>query len=151
MLFPDVSPAEIFERQGRKGRPAKAAKASAALAAREALGLENASRVLFLDVETTGLSWFYDEITLVGWARDGVYRVYVAGQDPSDLLADLSEAGTLVTFNGTLFDLKFLKKTFGEIPFRRFISISGTCQRGPDCRAGKSRLRLSSVLPPVKA
>ncbi|UPK27023.1 ribonuclease H-like domain-containing protein [Bradyrhizobium sp. 195] len=116
MLFPDVSPAEIFERQGRKGRPAKAAKASAALAAREALGLENASRVLFLDVETTGLSWFYDEITLVGWARDGVYRVYVAGQDPSDLLADLSEAGTLVTFNGTLFDLKFLKKTFGEIP-----------------------------------
>ncbi|WP_158537561.1 DUF429 domain-containing protein [Bradyrhizobium sp. MOS003] len=116
MLFPDVLPAETLDRQGRKGRPAKAAKASAALAAREALGLENASRVLFLDVETTGLSWFYDEITLVGWARDGVYRVYVAGQDPSDLLADLSQAGTLVTFNGTLFDLKFLKKTFGEIP-----------------------------------
>lgn len=115
MLFPDVLPAEKFDRQTRKVRPAKAAKTAAALAARESLGLEDARRVLFLDVETTGLSWFYDEITLIGWARDGVYRVHVAGQDPSDLLADLSQARTLVTFNGTLFDLKFLRKTFGEI------------------------------------
>lgn len=115
MLFPDVLPAEGLNRQDRKGRSAKAAKASAAPAARATLALEDASRVLFLDVETTGLSWFYDEITLVGWARDGVYRVYVAGQDPSDLLIDLSEARTLVTFNGTLFDLKFLKRAFGDI------------------------------------
>jgi uncharacterized protein YprB with RNaseH-like and TPR domain len=62
-----------------------------------------------------GISWFYDELTLVGWARDGAYQVHVAGEDPADLLDALADARTLVTFNGTLFDLKFLKKTFGEI------------------------------------
>jgi uncharacterized protein YprB with RNaseH-like and TPR domain len=39
--------------------------------------LRDASRVLFLDVETTGLSRYYDELTLVGWLSDGVYRVHV--------------------------------------------------------------------------
>ena len=78
-------------------------------------GLKTSRSVVFLDVETTGLSWFYDELTLVGWARDGVYQVHVAGENPADLLNALAGARTLVTFNGTLFDLKFLKKTFGEI------------------------------------
>jgi uncharacterized protein YprB with RNaseH-like and TPR domain len=43
-------------------------------------------QVVFLDVETTGLSWYYDELTLVGWARDGTYRTYINGDDPSELL-----------------------------------------------------------------
>jgi predicted nuclease with RNAse H fold/dephospho-CoA kinase len=87
----------------------------AALEPRLSAGLEDPRSVVFLDVETTGLSWFYDELTLVGWARDGAYRVHVAGEDPVDLLGALASARALVTFNGTLFDLKFLKKTFGEI------------------------------------
>jgi uncharacterized protein YprB with RNaseH-like and TPR domain len=77
--------------------------------------LADSSKVVFLDVETTGLSWFYDELTLVGWARDGAYRTHIAGEDPIALFGALSDAHALVTFNGTLFDLKFLKKTFGEI------------------------------------
>ena len=32
---------------------------------------ERPDRVLFLDIETTGLSHFYDEITIVGWALNG--------------------------------------------------------------------------------
>jgi predicted nuclease with RNAse H fold/dephospho-CoA kinase len=71
--------------------------------------------VLFLDVETTGLSWFYDEITIVGWALGGEYKALVSGEDPAPLVRDLSSAKVLVTFNGTLFDLRFLRKTFGEI------------------------------------
>lgn len=72
--------------------------------------------VLFLDVETTGLSRHYDEITLVGWLSDGVYRVYVAGDDPHPLLTSLRQASALVTFNGTLFDLAFLAKAFPGLP-----------------------------------
>jgi predicted nuclease with RNAse H fold/dephospho-CoA kinase len=74
--------------------------------------LEDPHRVLFLDVETTGLSRYYDDITLVGWLLDGVYRVYVAGDDPGLLLSSLRDASALVTFNGTLFDLGFLEKAF---------------------------------------
>ncbi|MGE4063736.1 MAG: ribonuclease H-like domain-containing protein [Rhodospirillaceae bacterium] len=70
------------------------------------------ARVVFLDVETTGLSHHYDEVTLVGWVVDDVYRVFIPGDDPTLLLSALRDATTLVTFNGTLFDLKFLLKTF---------------------------------------
>ncbi|QWG13407.1 ribonuclease H-like domain-containing protein [Bradyrhizobium sediminis] len=77
--------------------------------------LADPSRVIFLDVETTGLSWFYDELTLVGWACNGAYKVCLRGDDPQPLIRALSSAQTLVTFNGTLFDLKFIRKSFGEI------------------------------------
>jgi uncharacterized protein YprB with RNaseH-like and TPR domain/predicted nuclease with RNAse H fold/dephospho-CoA kinase len=80
--------------------------------ARILAALEEPNRVLFLDVETTGLSRYYDDVTLVGWLLDGVYRVHVAGDDPGFLLSDLGSASALVTFNGTLFDLGFLEKTF---------------------------------------
>lgn len=82
--------------------------------------LSDPARVVFLDVETTGLSWFYDELTIVGWACNGEYRLHVAGDDPSSLLNALGTAHTLVTFNGTLFDLRFLRKTFGDISLPGF-------------------------------
>jgi predicted nuclease with RNAse H fold/dephospho-CoA kinase len=80
--------------------------------ARLSAALEDPKRVLFLDVETTGLSRYYDDITLVGWLLDGVYRVHVAGDDHKPLLSSLHSASVLVTFNGTLFDLRFLEKAF---------------------------------------
>jgi predicted nuclease with RNAse H fold/dephospho-CoA kinase len=58
------------------------------------------------------LSRYYDDVTLVGWLLDGVYRVYIAGDDPEFLLSSLRSASALVTFNGTRFDLGFLEKTF---------------------------------------
>ncbi|HEX3675207.1 MAG TPA: ribonuclease H-like domain-containing protein, partial [Rhizomicrobium sp.] len=73
------------------------------------------ARIIFLDIETTGLSRYYDELTLVGYAIDGMYHVHIAGDDPEHLRNALAQAATLVTFNGTLFDIPFLKKTFGEI------------------------------------
>src|SRR5271165_4566746 len=71
--------------------------------------------VLFLDVETTGLSRYYDSITLIGYALGGTYRVHVAGDSSDDLHQALRSATTLVTFNGTLFDIPFLKKTFEDL------------------------------------
>ena len=68
--------------------------------------------VLFLDIETTGLSRYYDEITLVGYMIDGRYDVHIRGDDPSPMLTALEAADTLVTFNGTLFDVPFLLQTF---------------------------------------
>jgi uncharacterized protein YprB with RNaseH-like and TPR domain/predicted nuclease with RNAse H fold/dephospho-CoA kinase len=95
-------------RQSRKPRPSINPHILAALG--------DASRVLFLDVETTGLSRHYDELTLVGWLSDGVYRVHVAGDDPEPFLSSLRSSSALVTFNGTLFDLAFLAKSFPGLP-----------------------------------
>ncbi len=77
--------------------------------------LADPTGVIFLDVETTGLSWYYDELTIVGWARGGNYHTHLTGDDPARLLNSLASAAALVTFNGTLFDLRFLRKTFGQL------------------------------------
>jgi len=97
--------------------------------------LADPARVIFLDVETTGLSWYYDDITIVGWMRDGRYEVLVAGELAARLTDALQQAAALVTFNGTLFDLRFLRKAFPglAIPpvhldlryFARRIGLSG--------------------------
>jgi uncharacterized protein YprB with RNaseH-like and TPR domain/predicted nuclease with RNAse H fold/dephospho-CoA kinase len=115
VLFPDASLTERPVNRSEKLRLKVVPRTKLVLDPHISAGLEDSRSVVFLDVETTGLSWFYDEITLVGWARDGAYRVHIAGEDPADLLDALADARALVTFNGTLFDLKFLKKTFGEI------------------------------------
>src|SRR4051812_30950529 len=70
--------------------------------------------VLFLDIETTGLSRYYDELTLVGYMLEGRYSVHIKGDDPAPLLEALETADSLVTFNGTLFDVPFLLQTFED-------------------------------------
>lgn len=69
---------------------------------------------IFLDIETTGLSRFYDSITVVGWSFLNSYNVFVNGfeNNKDKLINDLSKAKTIITFNGSMFDIPFLKKTF---------------------------------------
>lgn len=77
--------------------------------------LRDPESVLFLDVETTGLSLHYDELTVVGYDRGGLFETYVAGDAPEELLRALASANVLVTFNGKLFDVPFLRKAFGPV------------------------------------
>lgn len=79
------------------------------------LALSFQKDVLFLDIETTGLSVYYDIITLVGWSFGSAYGVYINGDDESILSNILNKAKLVVTFNGTLFDLKFIKNNFPSI------------------------------------
>ena len=72
-------------------------------------------RVLFLDIETTGLSHYYDEITVIGWSFGGRAKTIVKGQDPGPLRDDATRAKALVTFNGIRFDTKFIAREFPEI------------------------------------
>ncbi len=73
--------------------------------------------VLFLDIETTGLSLYYDIITLIGWSINNEYDFYIKGMNIEPFKKKIQQAKMVVTFNGTLFDLKFLKKTFPDIKF----------------------------------
>ena len=79
------------------------------------IALEFPSEVLFLDIETTGLSIYYDQITIVGWSVDNRYSVYIQGEDDTEFRSALANAKVIVTFNGTLFDLKFIDKYFKNI------------------------------------
>lgn len=84
---------------------------------REKLALcsEKPERILFLDIETTGLSHFYDEITVIGWAYGGRSGTFVKGQNPHVFLEIAKEAVAMVTFNGIRFDQRFLKQEFPTI------------------------------------
>ena len=69
-------------------------------------------RCVFLDIESTGLSTHYDQVTLVGWSVGSTYTVLVDPSQIEQLQRDLREHPMVVTFNGSLFDLPFLAKRF---------------------------------------
>ena len=88
---------------------------SSKLDAELSICFEHPERVVFLDVETTGLSHYYDEITIVGWSVGGRSYTLIKGDDPSELIRSLNSAFAIVTFNGIRFDQRFLKQEFPEI------------------------------------
>lgn len=91
---------------------------------------EHPNRVLFLDIETTGLSHFYDEITIVGWAIGGKSGTFIKGQDTSEMLRAAQHAVAVVTFNGIRFDQRFLRQEFPEISLpEAHIDLMYLCRR----------------------
>lgn len=80
------------------------------------LALSFPKDVIFLDIETTGLSRYYDHITMVGWSINGKYDYYVQGLHSEDkLIGELKKAKIIVTFNGSIFDIPFIKNYFPNI------------------------------------
>jgi len=71
-----------------------------------------------LDIETTGLS-DYDEVTVIGIELDGEYRTFVRGTNLDDAATVLADARGLITFNGALFDLPFIQRTFPGLALPR--------------------------------
>jgi uncharacterized protein YprB with RNaseH-like and TPR domain/predicted nuclease with RNAse H fold len=72
-------------------------------------------KTLFLDIETTGLSKYYDTITLVGWSLNSEYAVFIKGNSDKAFRSVMSKAKIIITFNGSLFDLPFLRKEFPDL------------------------------------
>lgn len=91
--------------------------------------IDDPAGVLFLDIETTGLSRYYDCVTLIGFAIAGQYSVVLAGDDPQPFLDALGRAHSLVTFNGSGFDLPFLEDALDKIPWpRHHVDLRYTCR-----------------------
>ncbi len=70
---------------------------------------------LFLDIETTGLSRHYDVITLIGTSDGDNIKIFLKDNNLSEIVDYLQNFQIVVTFNGKLFDLRFIKKAFPEI------------------------------------
>jgi len=92
--------------------------------------------IVFLDIETTGLSIYYDKIILVNCLTSNGYMTFVRGGNLEELKEFLKQFKIVVTFNGKLFDVPFLKKELPGIEFPplhldlrfllRSLGISGT-------------------------
>jgi len=75
-------------------------------------------RDAYLDIETTGLCSFYDEITVIGicLANGSEHRlIQLVGNDvtKSNLLRTLRFVDTIFTYNGSRFDLPFINYRLG--------------------------------------
>jgi uncharacterized protein YprB with RNaseH-like and TPR domain/predicted nuclease with RNAse H fold/dephospho-CoA kinase len=70
---------------------------------------------IFVDIESTGLSLYYDYITVVGWERNGRFSAWIRGGDTEVMYRAFSDAKVIVTFNGSRFDLPFLRKEFPDL------------------------------------
>jgi len=69
-----------------------------------------------LDIETTGLSQIYADITVIGiYVTDGSYHKFISmfGEEVTrdNLLGALQGVGILYTYNGSRFDLPFINSS----------------------------------------
>jgi uncharacterized protein YprB with RNaseH-like and TPR domain len=73
-----------------------------------------ADKALFLDIETTGLSPHYDEVTVIGALGGGELALFIKGVNLDRFPAYVKQFPLLVTFNGSQFDVPFLRAHFPE-------------------------------------
>lgn len=75
---------------------------------------EFAEDCVYLDIETTGLSAAYDDVTLVGISNGKNFKAFIKGANLRDLASELKKYSVVVTFNGSGFDLPFLRRSFSR-------------------------------------
>ncbi|PMP67467.1 MAG: hypothetical protein C0190_03240 [Thermodesulfobacterium geofontis] len=73
------------------------------------------SHLLFVDIETEGLSKEKNDITLIGIYKEGKYYPFIKNLNLDKSLKFLSSVPIWITFGGENFDLPFIKKTFPHL------------------------------------
>ncbi|MGR3309414.1 MAG: ribonuclease H-like domain-containing protein [Candidatus Brocadiales bacterium] len=87
--------------------------------------------VAFLDIETTGFSPYYNDITLIGLFDGKDAKTYIAGKNLDSFVEDINKYPLMVTFNGSVFDAPFIASKFPDfvsppqIDLRFFLSRLG--------------------------
>jgi uncharacterized protein YprB with RNaseH-like and TPR domain len=81
------------------------------------IALDFPLETLFLDIETTGTGFRFDQITVVGWSLGNDYGFFIDGDDPALLIEAVNKSIVVVTFNGTSFDLPIVRRAFSDITF----------------------------------
>lgn len=73
------------------------------------------NRLVYLDIETCGGYMGVDEITVIGMYDGSTMRSFVSGMDLGDFERAISDFDVMVTFNGTCFDVPFIRRFFPNI------------------------------------
>lgn len=70
---------------------------------------------VYLDIETTGLSSVFDSVTMVGLYDGRKYNVFIEGHNLPDFQEQLKKYSVVITYNGSGFDLRFLRLAFPDL------------------------------------
>lgn len=106
--------------------------------------------VMFLDIETTGLSTVYHYVTMTGWIMNGKYDCWLQGTDPEKFLSAFRRARLIVTFNGIRFDTRFLDHAFHTDIFTKKpqLDLMYLCRRYDLCGGQKEIERCVGFIRP---
>ncbi len=88
--------------------------------------------VAYIDIETTGLDFSKNKVTVVGIYDGESSSVFVYGDDlnTDNLQKELDKHSILVSFNGKRFDIPFLKQKFPDLTFDHpHIDLMYGCRR----------------------
>ncbi len=80
---------------------------------------EFSEKVAFLDIETTGLYYGTDVITIIGLFDGQDTKVFIRGINLEDFAQEIKKYSLIVTFNGKRFDIPFIRGALGEFPPRQ--------------------------------
>lgn len=72
-------------------------------------------KVAYLDIETTGLGRGTDYVTVIGVFDGQKVHSYVHGQNMGDFSSDIADYDAVVTFNGSVFDLPFIRNNIPHV------------------------------------
>lgn len=68
--------------------------------------------IVYLDIETTGLSHWDSDITTIALYDGAAIKYYIQGQNLEDFLHDIKAYALIVTYNGKTFDIPFIEGYF---------------------------------------
>jgi uncharacterized protein len=72
-------------------------------------------KAVYLDIETSGLYQGVDDITIIGLYDGKTIKTFVQGVNLGEFESQINAYELLITFNGSQFDLPFLKRQFPNI------------------------------------
>ena len=67
---------------------------------------------VYLDIETTGLDRYFNDITTIALYNGHEIKTYVQGQNLDDFIEDIQKYKVIVTYNGKSFDIPFIENYF---------------------------------------
>ena len=76
------------------------------------LFLEFKESTVYLDIETTGLDRYFNDITTIALYDGESIQTYVQGQNLDDFIEDIQKYKVIVSYNGKGFDIPFIEHYF---------------------------------------
>ena len=67
---------------------------------------------VYLDIETTGLDRYFNQITTIALYDGHEIKTYVHGQNLDDFIEDIQKCKVIVSYNGKSFDIPFIESFF---------------------------------------
>ena len=68
--------------------------------------------MVYLDIETTGLDRYFNDITTIALFDGESIQTYVQGQNLDDFIEDIQRYKVIVSYNGKSFDIPFIEHHF---------------------------------------